>query len=382
VRIVYVHSADLSSASPAATFVLHNAEALARAGAEVHLLVRDLGDPGQLERRFQLRLPPGLHLHVFREPASRHWPFYRWAIGELRRAVARREPAIVVTRAMGFLPHLALHRLRAPWLRVFFETHDFFLDLSLRTDLVRRRRLRDQWIERLLFPRLDGLIHLSETQRKLYARFLPPERLHVFPSGAREPVPERPGQGRRNALVYVGSLDPLKGVEEVYAVAARLGPEVEVHVIGARDEGEAEANRARAAAAGARVTIHRWMDKEGLFEILGQAKLGLVPLRDVFFNRYLTVPLKLLDYYAAGLPVVASDLDSLRELTFEGETGLLVRWEDPGAAAARIREVLTDAALYTRLRSAVLRRRESLTWTRRGRDQVRFFEGVLAAASR
>jgi glycosyltransferase involved in cell wall biosynthesis len=383
VKIVYVHTVDLSSASPAATFVLHNAEALARAGADVHLVVRDpQGDPARLERRFQLRLPPNLRLHLFPEVARGRWPFYRYAVGELRRIVAKGEPAIVVTRAIGFLPHLVLHRLRARSLRAFFETHDFFMDLSLRSDIRQRRRLRDQWIERLLFPRLDGLLNLSETQRRLYARYLPAERLHVFPSGGREPVAEAPGRSRRNALVYVGSLDPLKGVDQVYAVAARLGPDVELEVIGAKNDAEAEAAHRRAAAAGARVTVHGWVDKERLFELLGEAKLGLLPLRDVFFNRYLTVPLKLFDYYAAGLPVVATDLDSLRELTFGGETGLLVRWEDPDAVAARIREVLADGALYARYRAAVLRRREALGWSRRGRDQVRFFEGVLSATSR
>ena len=45
---------------------------------------------------------------------------------------------------------------------------------------------------------------------------------------------------------------------------------------------------------------------------------------------------------AAGLPVVATKVGGIPEVVADGETGLLVPPEDPGALAAALREMLTD----------------------------------------
>jgi len=60
--------------------------------------------------------------------------FFRKAIRIIGSLAKNREALAVITRSIGFLPYLAYIRLRHR-VPCFFETHDFYGDLSLRPDL-------------------------------------------------------------------------------------------------------------------------------------------------------------------------------------------------------------------------------------------------------
>jgi glycosyltransferase involved in cell wall biosynthesis len=63
-------------------------------------------------------------------------------------------------------------------------------------------------------------------------------------------------------------------------------------------------------------------------------------------------PISVLEGMAAGLPVVATDVGGVSESVVDGETGLLVPPDDPGALAAALDRLLTDRALRLRLGAA------------------------------
>ena len=92
---------------------------------------------------------------------------------------------------------------------------------------------------------------------------------------------------------------------------------------------------------------------------LGRAAVGWVPWQPAPKNQK-NVPTKLFEYMAFGLPVVASDLASIRPFVAEGDTGRLVCADDPEAHAAAILELLRDrdyaAAMGRRGREAVASR--------------------------
>lgn len=74
-----------------------------------------------------------------------------------------------------------------------------------------------------------------------------------------------------------------------------------------------------------------------------------------------TSPLKLLAYMAAGKPIVASDLPSVRELT--GDTAaLLVEPDKPRALATGIERVANDTVLANRLSQDALTRVRNFDW--------------------
>ena len=80
----------------------------------------------------------------------------------------------------------------------------------------------------------------------------------------------------------------------------------------------------------------------------------------VFPSRYEGFGLPVLEAMAAGAPVVASDRASVPEVV--GDAGLLADPDDPGAFAAAVERVLTDAALRETLIARGRERAAKFTW--------------------
>jgi glycosyltransferase involved in cell wall biosynthesis len=70
--------------------------------------------------------------------------------------------------------------------------------------------------------------------------------------------------------------------------------------------------------------------------------------RNKNFMKYAS-PMKLFEYFAAGVPVAASDFPVIREVIRDGENGLLIPAEDPQAWAERMARILDDPALREKL---------------------------------
>ena len=82
---------------------------------------------------------------------------------------------------------------------------------------------------------------------------------------------------------------------------------------------------------------------------------------------------------ASGTPAVASNSGGIRSAVRDGETGILVPADDPGAFAAAIRALVTDEsrrrAMGRAARSAV---ESHYNWARVARETSAFVDGVLA----
>lgn len=88
-------------------------------------------------------------------------------------------------------------------------------------------------------------------------------------------------------------------------------------------------------------------------------------------SRLYTSPLKLFEYMAAGRPIVASDLPSLREVLNE-RNAVLVPPDDPAALAAGIAQVLADSALARCLSRQALHDVQNYTWAKRAERILQF----------
>jgi glycosyltransferase involved in cell wall biosynthesis len=102
----------------------------------------------------------------------------------------------------------------------------------------------------------------------------------------------------------------------------------------------------------------------------------LLPLPDEPVARLFTSPLKLFDYMAAGVPIVASDLPALREVLRHEENALLARPGDPDAFAAAVRRLLADPVLAARLGRQARADVDGYSWDARAHALLDFFGGV------
>jgi glycosyltransferase involved in cell wall biosynthesis len=178
-------------------------------------------------------------------------------------------------------------------------------------------------------------------------------------------------------VVYTGGFLTWKGVE-VLVDAARAMPDVEFVLAGGMD---ADVARVRAYAAGAaNVRLDGFQPPARVPLYLAAADATVVPnLAEPAISARYTSPLKVFEAMAAGVPLVASDLPSLRDVLTHDEDALLVPPGDPAALAEGLSRLLGDEALRARMSERLLSRAGEHTWDARARRLLTWMDEREAA---
>jgi glycosyltransferase involved in cell wall biosynthesis len=100
------------------------------------------------------------------------------------------------------------------------------------------------------------------------------------------------------------------------------------------------------------------------------ADVGLALIQNVSLSYFLSLPNKLFEYVAAGLPVVASDFPELRGVVEGRARGAVCAPDDPDAIARAIAWTLDDPDRHERLRAAARIAAAELTWDTESRVLV------------
>lgn len=171
--------------------------------------------------------------------------------------------------------------------------------------------------------------------------------------------------------VYMGQLMPWKGVDVLLRALARV-PGLPALVMGGSRGSDARRTELQRLAAelgiAERVEWTGWLPPQEAWQRLRRGDVGVVPTRAGGSQELSTSPLKLFEYLACGLPVLASDLPALREVVTEGQSGCFFREGDPAALAEALQRLGRDAALRERLRAGALRAAEGRSWGARARS--------------
>ncbi|HEX6145039.1 MAG TPA: glycosyltransferase [Geminicoccaceae bacterium] len=312
------------------TRIFHKeAATLAAAGYDVVLIAvaeRDL-----VERGVRVRALPG-HARRWRRMTSTAGAMLRAALAERADLYHFHDPELI---PVGIALKLAGRR-------VIYDVHDDVPGQVLSKDWI-PPRLRPPVaglmaaVERLACRLFDGVVVANPAHAARFPaaktgaiRNLP--RLEEF--AAAESA--EPYQARLPGVVYVGDLTRVRGaVEMVRAMAllpARLDARLEI--AGRFSDAGLEA-ACRRTPGWERVTFLGWQSRFGVAAAMARARVGLVLLHPVphYSANY---PVKLFEYMASGLPVVASDLPLCREVVESAGCGLLVDPRDPAAIAAAV----------------------------------------------
>jgi D-inositol-3-phosphate glycosyltransferase len=202
-----------------------------------------------------------------------------------------------------------------------------------------------------------------------------PERIEIVPPGVDHaffsPGDRRGaryalgvGLGGEPVLLFVGRIQPLKGVDVAIKALAELGrPDATVLVVGGPSgpDGETEAEKAALLVdelgLGGRVRFVPPQPHHLLSTYYRAADLTIVPSRSESFG------LVALESAACGTPVVAAAVGGLRTLVEHGRTGFLVEGRDPGAYAAFASEILDNRHLATHMAEAAAHMARGYTWS-------------------
>jgi glycosyltransferase involved in cell wall biosynthesis len=409
-RILYFARIDFPSPKANSIQTVNTCYELARQGADVLLVVRRLlksrrdcfawyGLPEHPRLRF-------LSMSLPTPSAFNDWdgPYFRFYLASLLRRHRRRDTVVMTRDPAGLDLLRTFFRLRPhPELRTVFEIHKLaFLTKashqkergrSLQDDAVRDKIERRRALEADIYAGVDGLVCTSENARRLLEQhFAPHCPVAVVPNGTRIPagadgaphvVSGLDDRGRDLEVVYVGQLYRWKGIDGLVRAMAHL-PGRRLTIVGGSEPADVERLQALARAEGVaeRIDFVGYVTPPEVEAYLARARVGVIPLPHEGFVEaaWFTSPLKAFELMRAGVPVVASDLPSMRELVRAGEHALLVPPDDPPALAAGIDRLLRDRVLAAELVARAATHVLDYSWEARARRLLEFLNGLQPQA--
>jgi glycosyltransferase involved in cell wall biosynthesis len=171
-----------------------------------------------------------------------------------------------------------------------------------------------------------------------------------------------PSAGRAPLVVYIGGLMPGRGLEPAIRAAA-LVPELRLRMIGPGHDSyrAALARCAIDAGVGDRVELRPAVAPSTVIDAIADADIGLMLIEPICPSYELTLPNKLFEYVAAGLPILSSDLAVTGPLIRAERLGEVVDVDDVQMIAGAIRR-LVEPNLNRRFRERVNSFADRVTW--------------------
>lgn len=191
-----------------------------------------------------------------------------------------------------------------------------------------------------------------------------------------------PHRDRPLQAVYVGHVTPLRGAHELAGAVAGLPAGLPARMVIAGPLQPEDLGQALRARGGERLELPGWQTREEIRQLLSRSRVGLVTLHPA--PNYLeSYPVKLFEYMAAGLPVIASDFPLWRSIVTQADCGLLVDPLDPAAIARALQWVFEHPEeaeqMGQRGRAAVLRQ---YNWDIEAKKLVGFYDRLFDTVSR
>jgi glycosyltransferase involved in cell wall biosynthesis len=185
----------------------------------------------------------------------------------------------------------------------------------------------------------------------------------------------------KKIVLYVGHLSLWKGADVLARATASLGDDVLVVFVGG-NAAEVLSFKARimsprdSASYDDRMSFVGYQSREFVPYYLKAADVLVLPNsgKEVVSRLY-TSPMKLFEYMVSGVPIVASDLPSIREV-LNDETAILVRPDDSESLAVGLRRVLEDPAGAAKLATVAAAVAGRYDWNKRAEHIIRFMASL------
>lgn len=316
---------------------------------------------------------------------STRW-FVEWYGAKLRRLIKSSKIDVVHCHNVfpnGYLAVREKHRA-AP--KVVITSHGG----DVRPDNPRFRKpgLREK--HRFAVERADALISISDFTEKGFLELGADRRkVHSIPNGVdgrafEQPVarPESiPAQLQdKKFFLFLGRLAWRKGVDGLLNAFKQflqlLPASNQPHLAIAGSGSELEGLRTLCSELGLQANVTFLGMVSGVTKnwLLQHAYSLVIPTRE-----WEAFPLVLLEAFAAGCPVIASDAPGLNGLVQPGVTGWTVSRENPAALAEALRQCWTTPGVMSQMSRAVKEQARQCTWQQIAKRHLELFDELLAA---
>lgn len=180
----------------------------------------------------------------------------------------------------------------------------------------------------------------------------------------------------RSIVTYVGDITAIRGIRELVHAMEHVKSDIKLSIAGDFVDKHL-ADEVRRQKGWARTNEHGFLDRAGVRDLLSVSLAGLVTLQPTI--HYIdSLPVKMLEYMSAGIPVIASNFPIWREIIEGNNCGICVDPLDPIAIATAIDVLVNDPDRARQMgqngKKAVL---EKFTWDTEEKKLLNLYENLL-----
>lgn len=194
-----------------------------------------------------------------------------------------------------------------------------------------------EWYERWTCPKFDAMIAATPFIRDKFLKINPNTvDINNFPL-LDEFANTSDWAQKENEAVYVGGIAKIRGIEEIVS-ALEYTEGVRLNLAGRFSEKALE-EQVKNHQAWLKVNELGFLSRRQINEVLAKSKVGLVTLHPVI-NYIDALPVKMFEYMASGIPVLASNFPLWRDIVEGNQCGICVDPLDPKAIGEAIQYLI------------------------------------------
>jgi glycosyltransferase involved in cell wall biosynthesis len=217
-----------------------------------------------------------------------------------------------------------------------------------------------------------------------------PEKIEVFPNAVdvnhfhpypedREEIRVRFAAVEDPLIIFVGSFFPyqdVKGLLEAYAALLKSNPRARLVLVGEGEQYTEMVQVAHSLGIDGSARFAGFIPHTEIPAMIGAADIAVAPYARINNENFLGSSMKLVEYMASGIAIIASDNGQISQVIRDGVNGLLVPAGDVDALTGALERLVNDPPLRQRLgRQARLDAVQNYSW-----DQYLLrLEGLYAA---
>jgi glycosyltransferase involved in cell wall biosynthesis len=350
--------------------IIKTCHALAERGAKVLLIT---GIRQRYSKREVLRfygIPDHYNLRIIRLPILRrenkrylrfsyHGIFHFFLLPYLLLQKLHKEQTVFFIRHIKLANFIMKYNYLLD-IPLIFEVHEIF---NLTTSNENKRdKLRS--LEYKVYNKADAVISISKSLKEYLINMgTSQKKTHVIYNGVDKNWFDMPRTSYGSYICYIGSLYPWKGVDTLISAMKYLPDERLLIIGGGRRLGELKILADREGVSG-RVTFIGTVSHDKVPEYLSDAKIAVLP-NILNGPSQFSSPIKLFEYIASGVPIIASDIPVFKEILVDGKNAILFEPGNKQALAESIGKITHDLEQARRMAISARKNAENYTYQKR-----------------